>query len=166
MSSTTKEHAGTTEFNEFRERTLVAFSSVDVPQDVVSDLAREVHPDAGLIESALTGKPWTGVSQAVLEDRAKDIVALTVPAFVHYVPAFMCAALERPDGDCATYAMYALCPLGGYDTFFEQTCGLFTAEQANLIEQFLKALEKDPSFTLFTEEIGPGRELWKRRANA
>ena len=76
------------------------------------------------------------------------------------------AALERPDGDCATYAMYALCPLAGYDAFYEGTCGLFTAEQAKLIEQFLKALEKDPSFTLFGEEIAPGRELWKRRANA
>ncbi|MCH8978818.1 MAG: hypothetical protein IH945_06195, partial [Armatimonadetes bacterium] len=143
-----------------------AFSADNPPADVVSELARDVHPDTALIEAALKGQPWTEVPHSTLEERAKDIVALTLPAFVHYVPAFMCAALERPDGDCATYAMYALCPLGGYDAFYEGTCALFTKEQAKLIEQFLKALEKDPSFTLFTEEIQPGRELWKRRANA
>ena len=148
----------------FRARALVAFPAGDPPAEVVSDLAREVHADAALIERALMGKPWTAVSQSALQERAKDIVALSVPAFVYYIPAFLCAAVQDPEGEAATYGMYALCPLGNFDTFMDSTCALFSAQQAGVIVAFLSYLQDEPSFTLFTEEMKPGIELWKRRA--
>jgi hypothetical protein len=148
----------------FRARALVAFPVADPPANVVGDLAREVHPDAEKLEKALTGQAWTSVPIPVLEERAKDIVALSVPAFVYYIPAFLCAAVADPDGDAATYAMYALCPLGNFDTFMETTCALFSPAQAGVIASFLTHLRDEPSFTLFVEEMKPGLELWKRRA--
>ncbi len=148
----------------FRARALVAFPTEDPPAEVVSDLAREVHSDASQIERALMGQAWTAVPQKVLEDRAKDIVALSVSAFVYYVPAFLCAAVNNPESDAATYAMYALCPLGNFDTFDKTTCALFTPQQAAVVAAFLAFLRDEPSFTLFVEEMKPGLELWKRRS--
>lgn len=147
----------------FRETAMAAFPA-DPPSEVVGALAREVHADAGQMEAALKGKPWTALSQSVLEDRAKDVVALSVPAFVHYIPAFMCAAVVNPEGDAATYAMYALCPLGNFDTFMDSTCALFSREQAAVVVAFLEFLRDEPSFGLFNEEMKPGLELWRRRA--
>lgn len=148
----------------FRARAIAAFPTADPPSEVVSDLAKEVHSDSGLIESALMGQTWSSVPQRVLEDRAKDIVALSVPAFVYYVPAFMCAAVNNPESEAATYAMYALCPLGSFDTFDKATCALFTPQQAGVVAAFLAFLRDEPSFTLFVEEMKPGLELWRRRA--
>lgn len=163
MSSTAKEQAPK-KATEFRERAMAAFPMDTAPAEVVSDLAREVHDDTDVMEKTLKGQPWTAIPENILADRAKDIVALTVPAFVHYIPAFMCAAVKNPESESATYAMYALCPLGSYDTFYQNTCGLFTPDQAKIVEQFLRFLEGEPSFDLFTEEMKPGLELWKRRA--
>jgi hypothetical protein len=148
----------------FRELALAAFPAADPPNEVVSELAWEVHADTGAMESALRGHAWTGLPQSVLEDRAKDIVALSVPGLVYYIPAFMCAAVVNPEGDAATYAMYALCPLGSYDTFDQTTCALFSAAQAAVVVAFLEFLRDEPSFGLFTEEMKPGLELWRRRA--
>lgn len=148
----------------FRERAMGAFPAGSPPDDVVGALAREVHEDAGLLDAALKGKAWIALPQGVLEDRAKDIVALSVPAFVHYIPAFMCAAVVNPEGDAATYSMYALCPLGNFDTFMDSTCALFDKSQADVVVAFLEFLRDEPSFELFTEEMKPGLELWRRRA--
>jgi hypothetical protein len=148
----------------FRALATAAFPAADPPAEVVSELAREVHADAGAMEEALMGTQWTGVPQAVLEARAKDIVALTVPAFAYYIPAFMCAGVANPEGDSATYAMYALCPLGSFDTFDRTTCALFDSQQCSVVAAFLAFLRDEPSFNLFVEEMKPGLELWKRRA--
>lgn len=147
-----------------RDRALEAFPTEGPPAEVVGELAREVHSDAGTLEAALLGKDWRSVPQAVLEERAKDIVALSVEAFVYYIPAFLCAAAENPEGDAATYSMYALCPLGNFDTFYKTTCLLFTPRQAEVIAEFLEAMHAEPSFKLFGEEMKPGLELWRRRA--
>jgi hypothetical protein len=148
----------------FRELALAAFPAADPPSEVVSGLAREVHADTGQMETALRGKQWPTLPQSVLEDRAKDIVALTVPGFLYYIPAFMCAAVVNPEGDAATYAMYALCPLGNFETFDQTTCALFSPSQATVVLAFLEFLRDDDSFSLFTEEMKPGLELWRRRA--
>lgn len=148
----------------FRALATAAFSADGPPAGVVGDLAREVHGDAGLMEEALKGQAWTALPQGLLEDRAKDIVALSVPAFKYYIPAFMCAAVVNPDGDAATYAMYALCPLGSFETFDQTTCALFDGGQASVVLAFLETLRDEPSFGLFTEEMKPGLELWRRRA--
>lgn len=150
----------------FRDLAMAAFPLSDLPTEVVSDLAREVHQNADLMESALIGRAWTEVSANTLSERAKDIVALMIPAFVYYIPAFMCAALENPESDSATYAMYALCPLGNFDSFYEGTCCLFSPIQSSAIAAFLSSMHDDPSFSLFNDEMKPGIELWKRRANA
>ena len=121
----------------FREMALAAFPAADPPGEVVSALAREVHADTGQMEAALRGKPWPSLPQSVLEDRAKDIVALSIPGFLCYIPAFMCAAVVNPEGDAATYAMYALCPLGNFETFDQTTCALFSSEQAKVVVAFL-----------------------------
>jgi hypothetical protein len=148
----------------FRERAMAAFPADPVPDEVVGELAREVHADAPLLEQTLRGRAWTALSQGALEERAKDIVALSVPAFLYYIPAFMCAAAVNPEGDAATYAMYALCPLGNFDTFDKTTCALFSGAQAGAIVAFLEGLRAEPSFGLFTEEMKPGLELWRRRS--
>ncbi len=148
----------------FRERAMAAFPADGAPAVVVGDLAREVHGDSVLMEEALNGQAWTGLPQGLLEDRAKDIVALSVPAFVYYIPAFMCAAVVNPDGDAATYSMYALCPLGSFETFDQTTCALFNGAQAAVVMAFLETLRDEPSFGLFTEEMKPGLELWRRRS--
>jgi hypothetical protein len=148
----------------FRERAMAAFPADGPPSVVVGDLAREVHGDWVLLEEALKGQAWTALPQGVLEDRAKDIVALSVPAFAYYIPAFMGAAVVNPDGDAATYSMYALCPLGNFDTFDHTTCALFNSAQARVVLAFLETLRDEPSFGLFTEEMKPGLELWRRRA--
>ncbi|MCH7944896.1 MAG: hypothetical protein IIC73_02620 [Armatimonadetes bacterium] len=83
--------------SEFREMAIAAFPPDGPPSEVVSDLARDVHHDASLIEAVLKGRPWTAVPQSVLEERAKDIVALTVPAFVHYLPAVHNEAQQHED---------------------------------------------------------------------
>ena len=145
---------------------MAAFPPEGAPVEVVSDLAREVHEDAGAMEKTLKGQPWTAIPENILAERAKDIVALTVPAFVFYIPAFMCAAVKNPESESATYAMYALCPLGNYDSFYNNTCVLFSQDQAGLVAEFLEFLEDEPSFSLFSEEMKPGFELWKRRAKA
>ena len=148
----------------FRELALAAFPAAEPPNEVVGDLAWEVHGDTGLMESALRGHPWPSLPQSVLEERAKDVVALSVAGFLYYIPAFMCAAVVNPEGDAATYAMYALCPLGNFDTFDQTTCALFSAAQASVVVAFLEFLRDEPSFNLFTEEMKPGLELWRRRA--
>lgn len=150
----------------FRDLAMAAFPATAPPTEIVSDIALEVHERAQLLESALKGQEWQDIAGGTLEERAKDIVALTVPAFAYYIPAFMCAALENPDGDAATYAMYALCPLGNFESFYEGTCALFSPIQASAVASFLSAMHDDPSFTLFGEEMTPGIELWKRRASA
>jgi len=150
----------------FRERAMVAFPHDSAPLQVVSQIAKEVHDDASTMEQALKGQPWTAVPENVLHDRAKDIVALTLEAFVHYIPAFMCAAVRTPESESATYAMYALCPTGNYEDFAKNTCGLFAPKQAEVVAEFLQFLEDDPSFTIFSEEMKPGIELWRRRAKS
>src|SRR5690349_6515467 len=140
----------------FRARALAAFPVANPPASVVGDLAREVHSDAPALEKALAGVPWSAVPSTVLEERAKDIVALSVPAFVYYIPAFVCAGVANPEGDAATYAMYALCPLGNFETFVNSTCALFSAQQAEVVVAFLSFLRDDPSFNLFVEEMKPG----------
>ena len=149
---------------DFRARALAAFPAADPPSQVLGDLAREVHADSGLMEQALLGRDWPSLPQSVLEARAKDIVALSVPAFVYYVPAFLCAAAADPAGDAATYVMYSLCPLGNFDTFDKTTCALFSPQQAGYIAEFLVAMRAEPSFKLFDEEMKPGIELWRRRS--
>ena len=165
MSSTAKQREPMSA-ERFRESAMAAFPPEGAPAEVVSDLAREVHDDTEVMEKTLKGQPWTAIPESVLAERAKDIVALTVPAFVHYIPAFMCAAVRSPESESATYAMYALCPLGNYDTFYQNTCSQFTPDQAGLVAEFLKFLVDEPSFTLFSEEMKPGCELWNRRAQA
>ena len=157
-------HNAAMDAKRFRELALGAFPATGAPAQVVSDLAREVHAGSGQIDGALRGRAWTEAQQRALEDCAKDIVALTVEAFVYYIPAFMCAAVANPEGDAATYAMYALCPLGSFDTFDASTCALFTKGQAAVVGDFLQFLNDEPSFELFTEEMKPGIELWRRRA--
>ena len=150
--------------NEFRDKSLMAFRLDDPPTEVVSDLGREVNPDAEAMTGVLSEKPWSMVSSDALERSAKNIAAMTVPAFAYFLPAFMCAALRQPDGECATYSMYALCPLASFDTFYDTTCSLFTPEQAGLVAKFLLELQHDPSFTLFDKEIQPALELWHKRS--
>lgn len=165
MDSTAKQHEPMSAAS-FRERAMGAFPPGNVPENVVSELARDVHDDAGAMEKVLKGQPWTAIPDNILAERAKDIVALTMQAFVYYIPAFICAAVKDPESDAATYAMYTLSPLGNYDDFYKNTCEQFTPEQAALVAEFLKFLDDDPSFTLFSEEMKPGSELWKRRAKA
>ncbi|HXH62071.1 MAG TPA: hypothetical protein VNI20_12020 [Fimbriimonadaceae bacterium] len=149
---------------DFRERVIAAFPAADPPVKVVSDLAREIHDDADLMASALKGHPWTVLPKQTLDARAKDIVALTVPAFIYYIPAFITAAAEDPISESATYVMYALCPLGNFSAFYEHTCALFTPKQAAVVAELLESLEKDPGFAVFKEEMKPGLVLWRRRA--
>lgn len=150
----------------FRDLAEAAFPATNPPDEVVSELAREIHDGAASLEAGLQGRDWTQVEGETLENCAKNVVALTVPAFVHYIPAFMCQAMQAPDSEAATYAMYALCPLGNFDSFYEGTCSLFSPIQASVIAAFLSAMHGEPSFTLFEEEMTPGIELWKRRASA
>ncbi len=145
---------------------MAAFPADGPPDDVVSDLAKEVHENAAKVESALKGRLWNEVASTTLDENAKDIVALSIPALVYYIPAFMCAALENPEGESATYAMYALCPLGNFESFYIGTCCLFSPIQASAVAAFLSAMNDDESFDLFDEEMKPGIELWKRRASA
>ncbi|MCH7904842.1 MAG: hypothetical protein IH944_09785 [Armatimonadetes bacterium] len=150
--------------NEFRDMSLMAFRLDDPPAEIVSDLGREVNPDSEAMNGVLSEKPWSMVPSDALERNAKNIASMTVPAFTYFLPAFMCAALRQPDGECATYSMYALCPLASFDTFYKTTCLLFTPEQAGVVAKFLLELQHDPSFTLFDEEIQPALELWHKRS--
>jgi hypothetical protein len=150
----------------FRALVVPAFPDEPVPQSVVSPIAREVQEGWEDLEACLQGRPWPQVSLDSFEENAPNIIALTIEAFVYYLPAFMLASLRHPDGDSATYTMYALCPLSSYDTFYTNTCELFSPEQAKVIQAFLELLNADDSFVLFEEEIEPAIALWRKRASA
>ncbi len=149
---------------QFREMALAAFEDQEPPKQVTSPLAREVQEGWQEMEKALAGVRWQEVPPNVLERHAANMIALTISAFVYYLPAFMCAALREVEGDAATYTMYSLCPLGNYESFFDNTCTLFTPEQAKVIQAFLELLYADDSFVLFDEEMTPAIALWHRRA--
>lgn len=147
-------------------RIVTAFPPTSPPDEVVSLLARELHGRAGEIEAALEGQAWPEVPTDVLEEQAKNILALSPEAFAHYLPAFLRAALREPGGEAATYAMYALSPLGNLENYSQSTCALFTPEQAGVIVEFLNLLMEDPTFAPLAHELPAAIELWKRRASA
>jgi hypothetical protein len=141
------------------------FPPSEPPVEVVSLLARELHASAGDIEAALDGLPWHEVPRRVLEDQAKNILALSPESFQHYLPAFMKSAVVDPAGDSATYVMYALVPLANFDQYMAGTCMLFSPEQANLIADFLENLASEPTFEVLAHEVPVAVDLWRRRAS-
>lgn len=143
-----------------------SFLDEPVPSLVIGELAREVQGDWRVVESALQGKRWSEVDSDTVEEVAHGLISLSVEAFAYYLPAFMLAAMRSPEGEAATYTMYALCPLGSYEAFYGNTCALFTPEQSRSILAFLEALHADESFTLFSDEMKPAMALWRLRAES
>lgn len=152
--------------NQLAARIATAFPPGAPPVEVVSLLARELHAHAADIENALDGQAWQEVPTDVLEDQAKNILALSPEAFAYYLPAFLRAALREPGGDSATYAMYALSPLGNLENYAQTTCTLFSPDQAGVIVEFLNILMEDPSFAPLAHELPSAIDLWQRRASA
>lgn len=145
-------------------RIVEVFPLSSPPMEVVSLLARELHSSAEEIEAALDGQAWPDVPKAVLEDQAKNILALSPEAFHYYMPAFLRAATQNPAGDSATYAMYALVPLANFDQYAAGTCALFSPEQAGLIADFLESLSHEPTFETLAHEMPGAIKLWRSRA--
>lgn len=150
---------------ELMEGMAAAFPADNLPDRVVSDLAKETHDGAENIEAALQGQTWTELSQEALDAQAKNIIALTPEALAAYLPAFLRAAIKNPEGESATYVFYAIAPLGQFDVFYAGTCKMFTREQAKVVAEALRHMQAQPSFAHMQEEFPPVIELWQRRAD-
>ncbi len=111
------------------------------------------------------GQPWTQIERTVVEAHARDLIALSPEGLVHYLPAHLQFGFFDPSGEIATYTMYSLCPTGEYQRYSEDTCRLFTPEQARVIVEYLRKLESGGTFTMYGDEIRQGLALWNRRAD-
>jgi hypothetical protein len=142
-----------------------AFPPGSPPEDVASSIGRELKPEgAEEIDAELKGRPWTAVTHDAALRQAPSLSALSIPAFVYYIPAFMKAAAIDPVDEGAAYVMYALTPLAHFESYSASTCSLFTPDQAGAIAGFLELLLEDESFVYMAEELPPAIALWTRRA--
>ncbi|MCG9894651.1 MAG: hypothetical protein MH204_04155 [Fimbriimonadaceae bacterium] len=153
--------------SDYRARLAAEFPSEPLPGEIVGEAARSIKPDgAAEIEAEFAGKSWLQITPALADRQAGNIICLTLEALAHHLPAFLAAAHADPDGDSATYLVYALIPLGGLDRFEAETVALFSPAQAALIHELLEGLAASPSFQYFRDEFPVGLALWRRRAAA
>lgn len=150
-------------YEEYRQRLSEVFPTLPVPAKVTSQIADETHEGAANLEEALRGKPWPLVSSETLEEQAPNLQAFSLEAFRYYLPAFLAEAAREPEGQAATYAVYALVPLGSYEAFQKNTAALFDAEQARLISDLLQMLKDHPSFATSADDFGPAIGVWQIR---
>lgn len=142
-----------------------AFPPALPPKAVASSIGREVKPEgAAEIEAEFLGKTWTELPSAAVLRQAPSLSALTVDAFVCYLPAFLKAAALDPVDEGSAYVMYALAPLAQLESYSASTCRLFSPAQAEVIAGFLEILSDDESFVYLRDELPPAIGLWRRRS--
>jgi hypothetical protein len=150
-------------YEDYRQRLAEVFPTLPVPAKVTSEIADETHEGAADLAQAFAGKPWTLLSSDALDEQAPNLQAFSLEAFRYYLPAFLAEAAHEPEGQAATYAVYALVPLGSYEAFQKNTAALFDAEQARLIAELLQMLQEHPSFATSSEDFGPAIGVWQIR---
>lgn len=83
-----------------------------------------------------TGHKWTAIADTTIDRHAMSLPLFTPEGLRYFIPAFLRAALARPESDIMEFLMYSLGPSGVQISELSQ----FTDSQRGVIVKFLNLM--------------------------
>jgi hypothetical protein len=135
-----------------------AFS--DAPRPAQDDIIQHACEECFFLRDAFAPYTASALPFNTIEGHFADLSLLSPAAFRHYLPAYLCRALDRPDSDVFQFTLYHLSPEKLTDQYWIVRLASFSQPEKVAIRAFLEHIKQTDTYNFYREEIDAALIVW------
>ena len=157
-----------------KTKILQAFAGAECPPE--DQIALHECEECAELRAAFAGIRWDAMEDALVEAHENSLPLLSPEAFAYFLPAFMLYAVDHLTwrDSPSEYTVYAVGPDRPQNEdradWYRERFKALTREQAEVVDEFLALVERDPDLGAHLGDVGARREqfreLWESRWSA